>query len=57
MRLFAFRLLAVTTLALLYQLNSTLGIAALAASFGYVIAVRRYTPTPACESEVHSEPL
>jgi hypothetical protein len=51
MQLFALRLLVMTTLVLLYGLNSMLGVAALAGSFGYVLAMRRYRQTPACESD------
>jgi hypothetical protein len=51
MQLYAVRLLAVAALVLLYEVNSMLGVAALAGSFGYVIAARRYRQTSACEPD------
>jgi hypothetical protein len=51
MQLVAFRLLAVAALVLLYELSSILGVAALAGSFGYVIAARRYRHASGCEPD------
>ncbi len=51
MQLFALRLLAVAALVILYELNSVLGVVALAGSFGYVIAGRRHRQGPASESD------
>jgi hypothetical protein len=50
-QLYALRLLAVAALVLLYEVNSMIGVAALAGTFGYVIAARRYRQTSVCEHD------